>query len=89
MITDLDNNAIPSDTAKGDGAADRMPVEEYSAERIAESLLSNAVDELDYAWAVREVRKLGIDPEGVLHGRPTAALRPRGGRAQPEPTGTP
>ena len=47
-----------------------MPVEEYSAERKAEFLLSNAVDEQDYAWAVQEVRKLGIDPETVLHERP-------------------
>ena len=53
MITDSDNNAMPANTAKRDSAADRMPVEEYSAERKAEFLLSNAVDEFDYAWAVR------------------------------------
>ena len=70
MITDPDNNAIPANTARGDTAADRMPVEEYSAERKAEFLLSNAVDEQDYAWAVQEVRKLGIDPETVLHEQP-------------------
>ena len=70
MTTDPDNNAIPANAAKGDSAADRMPVEEYSAERKAEFLLSNAVDEQDYAWAVQEVRKLGIDPETVLHERP-------------------
>ena len=70
MITDPDNNAMPANTARGGSAADRMPVEEYSAERKAEFLLSNAVDELDYAWAVREVRKLGVDPEAVPHERP-------------------
>ena len=72
MITDPDNNAIPASAAKGDSAADRMPVEEYSAERIAEFLLSNAVDEQDYTWAVQEVRKLGVDPDAVPHGRPRA-----------------
>ena len=47
-----------------------LPVEHYTDERKAEFLLSNAVDEQDYAWAVQEVRKLGIDPETVLHERP-------------------
>ena len=70
MITDPENDSIPANLARGASAADRMPVEEYSAERIAEFLLSNAVDEQDYAWAVREVRKLGIDPEAVPHERP-------------------
>lgn len=49
-----------------------LPVESYTDERKAEFLLSNAVDEQDYAWAVREVRKLGIDPEAVPHERPKA-----------------
>ena len=62
MTIDSDNNAMPANTAEGDSTADRMPVEEYSDERKAEFLLSNAVDELDYVWAVREVRKLGVDP---------------------------
>ena len=72
MTTDPDNSAIPANTAKADSAVDRMPVEEYSTERKAEFLLSNAVDEVDYAWAVREVRKLGVDPDAVLHERPRA-----------------
>jgi len=63
---------MPANTAKDDSSADRMSVEEYSAERKAEFLLSNAVDELDYAWAVREVRKLRVDPEAVSHERPRA-----------------
>ena len=70
MITDPDNNAAPANTARGDTAAERMPVEEYSAERKAEFLLSNAVDEQDYDCAVREVHKLGIAPEAVPHERP-------------------
>ena len=72
MITDPNSSSIPPNTPRGASAADRMPVEVYSAERKAEFLLSNAVDEQDYVWAVREVRKLGIDPEAVPHERPRA-----------------
>ena len=49
---------------------DVLPVEDYTAERRAEFLLSNAVDEVDYAWAVVEVRKMGLDPAAVTHRRP-------------------
>ena len=72
MITNPDSNSMPANTTKGDSEADGMPVEEYSAERKAEFLLSNAVDELDYAWAVRQVRTLGVDPDAVPHERPRA-----------------
>jgi len=58
----------------GDGISIRpavaMPVEIYSARRRAEFLLNNTVDAADYKRAVREVRKLGIDPEDVPHRRP-------------------
>lgn len=58
----------------GDGISIRpavaMPVEIYSARRRAEFLLNNTVDAADYKRAVREVRKLGIDPEDVPHQRP-------------------
>ncbi len=47
-----------------------MPVEVYSARRRAEFLLNNAVDAADYKRAVREVRKLGFDPEDLPHRRP-------------------
>lgn len=47
-----------------------LPVETYSKERIAEFLLSNAVDSEDYARAVEEVRQLGLDPESVPHRKP-------------------
>ncbi len=47
-----------------------LPVENYSDQRKAEFLLSNAVDERDYRWARAEVRKLGLDPDVVPHERP-------------------
>jgi len=47
-----------------------VPLEMYSAERKAEFLLSNAVDERDYREALKEVRKLGLDPRKVRHIRP-------------------
>ncbi len=47
-----------------------LPLELYSAERKAEFLLSNAVDAEDYARAVEEVRKLGVDPAKILHQEP-------------------
>lgn len=60
----------------GDGVLIRpavaLPVEIYTDERKAEFLLSNAVDEQDYA---REVRKLGIDPDTVPHRRPISDER--------------
>ena len=68
MISESDRDRFPvSPTADS-----RTPVEIYSAKRKAEFLLANAVDEEDYAWAEREVRKLRIDPAAVPHGRPTA-----------------
>jgi AbrB family looped-hinge helix DNA binding protein len=47
-----------------------LPLELYSAERKAEFLLSNAVDAEDYARAVEEVRKLGVDPAKIPHQEP-------------------
>ena len=49
-----------------------VALETYSPERRAEFLLNNAVDRDDYARAVREVRDLGVDPEGIAHTPPTA-----------------
>ena len=46
-----------------------LPVEIYSEERKAEFLLSNAVDEQDYAWARHDVLRLGLDPDQVPHDR--------------------
>lgn len=47
-----------------------LPLETYSPERRAEFLLSNAVDAEDYARAVREVEKLGLDPDEIPHKKP-------------------
>lgn len=47
-----------------------FPVEIYSPERKAEFLLNSAVTPEDYAWAVAEVRKLGLDPDDIPHVRP-------------------
>ena len=47
-----------------------LPLEIYSPERKAEFLLNNAITPEDYEWAVKEVRKLGIDPETIPHKRP-------------------
>jgi hypothetical protein len=46
-------------------------VEIYSSERKAEFLLNNAVDEADYAAAREAVRRMGLDPDGIEHARPT------------------
>jgi len=47
-----------------------VPVESYSSERRAEFLLSNAIDDEDYARARDAVRELGIDPDSIEHHRP-------------------
>lgn len=50
-------------------AAEQL-METYTPERIAEFLLNNAVSERDYARAVEEVRKLGLDPKDIPHSKP-------------------
>ena len=47
-----------------------MPFERYTPERRAEFLLSNAVDAQDYAAAVEDVRRMGLDPAKIDHVRP-------------------
>jgi AbrB family looped-hinge helix DNA binding protein len=47
-----------------------VALEVYSPERIAEFILSNAVDEDDYARAREEVLKLGVDPDSIPHVHP-------------------
>ena len=46
------------------------PVEIYTPERKAQFLLMNAVDAVDYAEAVREVRNMGLDPDTIPHDKP-------------------
>jgi AbrB family looped-hinge helix DNA binding protein len=47
-----------------------MPVEIYSPERKAEFILSNAIDARDYRRALKEVRKMGLDPRKIDHMKP-------------------
>lgn len=47
-----------------------LPVEEYSPERKAQFLLQNATGPRDYRRAVREVKKLGLDPSAIPHQKP-------------------
>ena len=47
-----------------------LPLERYTPERKAEFLLNNAVTPEGYAWAVKEVKKLGIDPKSIPHDKP-------------------
>ena len=47
-----------------------LPLEAYSPERVAEFLLTNAVDKADYAEAVARVKKMGLDPDSIPHIKP-------------------
>ncbi|MGH9320677.1 MAG: AbrB/MazE/SpoVT family DNA-binding domain-containing protein [Vicinamibacteria bacterium] len=47
-----------------------VPIEVWTPERKASFLLENAVDLADYEWARREVRRMGLDPDRIPHGRP-------------------
>jgi AbrB family looped-hinge helix DNA binding protein len=53
--------------------AEIKPVEVYTPERKAEFLLNNVVDAADYAAAVEEVRKMGLDPKQIPHDKPPGA----------------
>ena len=74
----LEEGSLVIAEARDDGVLIRpaiaVPVEIYTPERRAEFLLSNAVDEKDYARAVEEVRKLGLDPDRIPHSKPGKAL---------------
>ena len=62
-MTDVSNEGTAFSTA------DLPQVEVYTAERIAEFLLNNAVSKRDYQAAVDEARNLGIDPAEIAHDR--------------------
>jgi AbrB family looped-hinge helix DNA binding protein len=47
-----------------------LPLEIYTSERKAEFLLNNAVTPKDYAWAIKEVWKMGLDPKKIPHEKP-------------------
>lgn len=61
---------METDTNGTGQCAESTPVEVYSPERIAEFLLSNAVDADDYAEALEEVRRMGLDPDAIPHLNP-------------------
>jgi len=44
-----------------------LPVENYTPERKAEFLLSNAIDAEDYENAKKEVQKMGLNPDTIPH----------------------
>ena len=70
----LEEGALIVAEARAEGVLLRpvvaLPLEIYTAERKAEFLLNNAITPKDYAWAVREVRKMGMDPETIPHEKP-------------------
>ena len=47
-----------------------VEVETYTDARIAEFLLSNAVDDSDYEAACDEVRAMGLAPDNITHFKP-------------------
>ena len=49
-----------------------VPMEVYSEDRKAAFILSNATNEEDYERALDEVRRMGLDPEAILHHRPAS-----------------
>jgi hypothetical protein len=53
-----------------------IPVEIYDMRRRAELLLNNAVDSEDYARVVREVRRMGFDPDDIPHDKPDSGEGP-------------
>ena len=59
---------------QGDGIllkpAVALPIEQYSAKRKAEFLLSNATDAADYEKAREIVKAMGIDPDSIPHHKP-------------------
>ena len=46
-----------------------LPIEIHTPARKAEFLLNNAITPEDYATAVEQVRKMGLDPEQIPHGK--------------------
>lgn len=52
-----------------------IATEAYTTERKAAFLLENAVDAKDYAAARESVRRMGLDPARIPHGRPPRARK--------------
>jgi AbrB family looped-hinge helix DNA binding protein len=66
---------VAEDTEKGIliRPAGDEDIEIYTPERRAQLLLSNAVDAEDYAEAVKDVRKMGLDPAKIPHYKPAGS----------------
>lgn len=47
-----------------------LPIENYTQERKAEFLLTNAVDQKEYQEARREIEQMGLKPDSIPHYRP-------------------
>jgi hypothetical protein len=60
----------PTKTSTSSETGVSSEIEIYRDARIAEFLFSNAVDRADYESALSEVRRMGIYPESVAHGKP-------------------
>lgn len=46
-------------------------IEDYTDERIAEFLLTNSIDEAHYQRTRKEVIRMGLDPDKILHITPS------------------
>jgi AbrB family looped-hinge helix DNA binding protein len=80
----LNEGALIIAEARPDGILIRPAIaiatETYTPERKAAFLLENAVDAEDYARAKESVRRMGLDPARVPHGRPPRQRRAAIGR---------
>ena len=72
----LDEGSLVIAEERDDGVflrpARALPVETYTPERIAEFLLNNSIDEEHYRRQREEVKKMGLDPDTILHDKPSA-----------------
>ncbi len=61
---------MPEESENNAQGAASPRAEDYSPERVAEFLLTNAVDAQEYARAVARVKEMGLDPSAIPHVRP-------------------
>ncbi|MBW2031730.1 MAG: AbrB/MazE/SpoVT family DNA-binding domain-containing protein [Deltaproteobacteria bacterium] len=73
----LEEGSLVSVEARPDGVLLRpvvtLPVEIYTPQRKAEFLLNNAITQEDYAAALEEVRRMGLNPDEISHKKPEGA----------------
>ena len=53
---------------------DLLNMEDYTDERTAEFLLTNSIGEDEYQRMRKEVAKMGLDPDKILHIKPDGTL---------------